>query len=116
MAATSGDGATLVFRPAPAGGQAFQLQLYAGRPDGSATPAASGPPADFDASVTETTLGAPPFSIFVTSAGYPSGAASYPPASGALEPIATEPACPAGGYRLRLQAGASSAERILPCG
>ncbi len=126
IAASSGNGATIAFAPrADARGNplaGFTLRIYSGRPDApGAVRATSAMPVIADASVRERTLGAPPFSIFIDSAGNASGAASYPAidASGnaSFATIAQEPACPPGGFTLTLRdlQSRASATRTLSC-
>lgn len=120
IAATSGDGATLVFAPAPgASAQGFVLTVYSGRPDGN-TPAASGlAPSLASASVIEASLGAPPFALFVDSSGALSGQGGYPSFNAGqptFRTIAGEPACPSGGYRLTFSDPVHAEARVLPCG
>ena len=118
VASSSGDGATLVFSPEDAGpGSRVRIALYAGRPDGAASPYPAGvPAADLDAGVAEDSLGQAPFALFLTSAGRPSGLAGYADSGGSFVPVPAEPPCPPGGYRLTFQAGPESATRTLPCG
>ncbi|MHB8148082.1 MAG: type II secretion system protein [Vulcanimicrobiaceae bacterium] len=109
LAATGGNGATLVFRPRTDGrGSAlagFTLDVYGGRPTGAGAVSASGTMRVVsDASVVEKTLGTPPFALFLSTAGHPSGQAAYPPTgangSPAFPAIAQQPPCPAGGFIL----------------
>jgi prepilin-type N-terminal cleavage/methylation domain-containing protein len=122
IAASSGNGATLVFSARNDGGKGFVLRLYRGRPDESG---AVQPESTMDlvssAGIKERTLGSPPFSIFIDSAGDASGIASYPSfdSSGAAEftVIPQEPPCPNGGFLITLTnpQGTASATRALPC-
>ncbi len=120
LATTSSNGATLVFAPI-AGRSGFSLRVYAGRPSSSNTvQPTTAMPVTSDAVVSEKTLGAPPFAIFVAASGHVSGKASYPviDASGnaTFAPIPGEPACPMGGFVLTFSApSGASATRTLPC-
>ncbi len=125
LAATSGDGATLVFLPHrdraahPLPG--FSLLVFSGRPNshGAVLPA-NVVSFDGDADVREATLGAPPFAMFLSTAGHPSGAASYPrlDANGrlAFTPIAVQPPCPSGGFTLTFADRIATQTRTLACG
>jgi len=119
IAATSGNGATLVVLPRSPHG--FTLRVYAGRPnaDGAVT-LANAPALISDADVREATLGAPPFSIFISSAGNASGLAGYPTLDGGGAPrfvvVASQPPCPAGGIALTFSTPSGRASRVLPCG
>jgi prepilin-type N-terminal cleavage/methylation domain-containing protein len=120
LAAASSNGATLVFAPI-SGRSGFALRVYGGRPSGSnAVQPTTTMPVTSDATVSEKTLGAPPFAIFVGASGHVSGKASYPTvdASGnaTFTTIATEPACPAGGFVLTFSApSGATATRTLAC-
>jgi type II secretory pathway pseudopilin PulG len=114
LAATSGNGATLVFAAAsPAPG--FSLRIYSGRPTSSgALTGAPAMPISSTAAVVESALGPPPFSIFLDGSGAASGM------RGALLPgqvLGNDPGCPAGetAIQLRFSAGPSIATRALPC-
>ncbi len=126
LAASSGNGATLVFAPrsnstgSPLPG--FLLRVYRGRPNAAnAVSPTSAMPLVADASVRERTLGAPPFAIFVDSAGNVSAEAQYPSfdANGeaSFTVIAQEPECPAGGFTLTLTnpQGNATTTRTLAC-
>lgn len=120
IAASSGNGATLVF--APHGVNGFSLRLYRGRPNAvGAVTASTFAQIISEASVREHTLGAPPFSLFIDSAGDASGSAQYPTFDPSGDPIfstiAREPPCPLGGFVLTLESPQSSATvtRALPC-
>ncbi|MGH7737409.1 MAG: prepilin-type N-terminal cleavage/methylation domain-containing protein [Candidatus Tyrphobacter sp.] len=125
IAASSGNGATIVFAPRTARGAAaagFTVLLYSGRPDAvGAVTAANEMPVVADATVRERTLGRPPFALFVDSAGDASGEAAYPSldSSGNLSfsVIAQEPACPSGGFSIVLAnlQGTVSTTKSLPC-
>lgn len=120
LATTSSNGATLAFAPI-AGRSGFALRVYAGRPSGSNTvQATTAMPVPSDAGISEKTLGSPPFAIFFGASGHVSGKGSYPliAANGnaTFAPIATEPACPAGGFVLTFSApSGASATRTLAC-
>ena len=113
LAATGGNGATLVFEPAARGST---ITLYQGRPTvaGALRPAAI-PPFSLDADVREASLGSPPFALFLSGAGRASmakiGAGATP------APLATEPACPAtGAWNLLFRAdGAKEESHVLAC-
>ncbi|HKE37558.1 MAG TPA: prepilin-type N-terminal cleavage/methylation domain-containing protein, partial [Candidatus Baltobacteraceae bacterium] len=120
LATTSTNGATLVFAPIP-GRAGFALRVYSGRPSGlSAVLPTTTMPVTSDAMVSEKTLGTPPFAIFVGASGHVSGKASYPTigatGSATFAAIATEPACPLGGFVLTFTApSGATAKRMLPC-
>lgn len=124
IAATSGNGATLVFLPRTDGPRTlggFSLRVFTGRPTraGAVTPSAAMPLVS-DAGVAERTFGDPPFSIFIGASGDVSGKAHYPAldARGGprFDPIADEPPCPVAGFLLTLTDGArATATRSLPC-
>jgi prepilin-type N-terminal cleavage/methylation domain-containing protein len=115
LAATSGNGATLVIEPRESAG--FAIDVYSGRPtvadalhpSGMATVAADG-------NIAESTLGAPPFAVFIDGAGHVSMAQA--PLNATPAPMASEPACPASGQWMltitdaRTHAGDT---RALPC-
>lgn len=126
LASTSGNGATLVFLPRTDGrGGAlpgFTLDVYIGRPnaDGAVHPSGMMRVAG-DASVSEKTLGKPPFALFLSSTGRPTGVAAYPAidASGHANftTIAVQPPCPSGGLLLAFVVPAGARDtRSLPCG
>ncbi len=121
IAASSGNGATLVFTPQPNGIAGFTLRVYSGRPNaanavsGTNTMMASSP-----ASVSEVHFGKPPFAVFLNSAGYPTGSANYPTLDVQENPtfgvIAQQPACPSGGIELTFTSPQGViATRTLPC-
>jgi len=121
IAAGSGNGATLVFAPQSNGFAGFTLRVYAGRPNAAnavtttTTMIASSP-----ASVSEAHFGTPPFSIFLNSAGYPTGSAHYPTLDAQENPtfgaIAQQPPCPSGGIELTFTSPQGvTATRTLPC-
>jgi prepilin-type N-terminal cleavage/methylation domain-containing protein len=121
IAASSGNGATLVFAPRSAS-SGFSLRVYRGRPNAAGAVAAT----TFgqvisDVAIRERTLGAVPFALFLDSAGNASGSAQYPSfdpgGSPIFSTISREPPCPAGGFVLTLTSPQSSATvtRMLPC-
>lgn len=122
VAASSGNGATIVFAPRRSSGGGFSMRVFAGRPDGigSVTPASS-MPVLADAGIREATLGSVPFSLFIDSAGNASGIADYPAfnadGSARFTLIPQEPSCPSGGFNLTLTSPSSNAtqQRTLPC-
>ncbi len=71
------------------------------------------------ATVKETHFGSPPFAIFLSSAGYPTGKAGYPTVNAGVPnftTIATEPPCPAGGIELTFTSPQGvTATRTLQC-
>jgi hypothetical protein len=119
IAATSGNGATLVFnRRLDANGSVtpgFVLTLYAGRPTtAGALQLARIAPVLSSGEVAEAKLGAVPFTLFLDSAGHVSGM------SGAFVPgtvLATDPGCPSGASSLVLTFSDPHATdtRTLPC-
>ena len=122
--AAGGEGATLVFAPRIRGGRAapgFTLRVYRGRPAPGATVApTTAMPLVSDASVSEKTLGPPPFSIFIGASEHVSGASAYPhiraDGSPTFPEIAREPACPSGGFVLRFSAPPQARQtRSLAC-
>jgi hypothetical protein len=69
LAASSGNGATLVFAPQVGGALGFTLRVYSGRPTASGSVTASNTMAAISAtSVSEAHFGKPPFAIFLNSA------------------------------------------------
>lgn len=113
LAATSGNGATMVFSPS---GDGFVLTLYSGRPtSATALSEANLAPIHMVGSVSEEKLGAPPFSVFLNGAGHAS-AASAAIAPGSV--IASDPGCPAGesSVTLTFSDPRQSVTRSLPCG
>jgi prepilin-type N-terminal cleavage/methylation domain-containing protein len=121
FAATSGNGATLVFAPRAAGVPGFTLRVFSGRPSGAgAVQPSDAMPVESDATVSETTLGKPPFAIFIGASGHASGKAAYPAFDAAGNPafavLPAEPACPAGGFALTFTGPQGAvATRTLPC-
>ncbi|HLI94990.1 MAG TPA: hypothetical protein VKT72_02765 [Candidatus Baltobacteraceae bacterium] len=93
LAATSGNGATLVFT-SPASGDGFVLTVYSGRPDApGAIHLAPMAPLTSAGNVREAKLGAVPFTIFLNGAGHASGTAE------AVTPrtvLTSDPGCPPG--------------------
>ncbi len=126
LASTSGNGATLVFLPRTDGrGSAlpgFTLDVYGGRPTAVGAVHASGTMRVVgDASVSEKSLGKPPFALFVSSTGRPTGVAAYPALDVSGRPsfaaIAVQPPCPSGGLLLTFAVPAGARDtRSLPCG
>jgi hypothetical protein len=114
LASSGGNGATIAFTPE---GSQVRLTLYSGRPNGAPVLAAPIPPLVVGVSVSESALGAPPFSIFIDGAGYASGEAAYPAASATPWPsISAEPSCPpAGAYTVSFSAGPAVETRRLAC-
>jgi len=123
IAATSGNGATLVFLPRNADSlrrNGFVLRVFRGRPTMSdAVQPSTVMPLDADVDVAERTLGAPPFAIFLGASGDVSGAARYPHLDGNARPqfpsILNEPPCPKGGFVLTFTAATHSVTRQIPC-
>lgn len=94
IAATSGNGATLVLTPRDPVG--FTMSLYSGRPTApNALQVAGMAPIATDAAVTEATLGQPPLALYVNGGGRVS--IGRVDASATPAPLAAEPACPAAG-------------------
>ncbi|HTU69088.1 MAG TPA: type II secretion system protein [Candidatus Baltobacteraceae bacterium] len=121
LAASSGNGATLVFAPQPNGLTGFTLRVYSGRPNAANAVSATNTMAvNSGASVSEAHFGSPPFAIFLNSAGYPTGTANYPALDAHENPtfnvIAQQPPCPSGGIVLTFtSAQGVTATRTLPC-
>lgn len=112
-AAASGDGATLTVESAASGAGAV-LRLYAGRPDGLASPVADGAPVGLSASV-QVDGGSPPAALLFESSGGVRPALGYPDATG-LRALSAEPACPPGGaVVLAFTDGTATARRTLAC-
>ena len=80
LASTSGNGATIVVEPRNANGSAagFTATLYGGRPNAVPLASQNVPPLVVDANFAETSLGAPPLSIFLSSAGRATMLGGYP--------------------------------------
>ncbi len=126
LAAKTGNGATIVFAPRKdASGNAipgFTMRVYSGRPNGvSAVTQTNAAAVISDASISETTFGSPPFALFLSSAGKPSGKASYPAFNAQGAPqfavIAQQPPCPnVAGITLTFRANNGATEtRNLGC-
>ncbi len=120
-ATTSGNGATMVFVPRHDGASGFELRVYSGRPKApNLVFATNVMPVVSDATVQEATFGAPPFALFFSSAGLPTGTAHYPAidAQGAITfpVIAQQPPCPAKGIVLTFRSPQGATEtRTLRC-
>jgi prepilin-type N-terminal cleavage/methylation domain-containing protein len=124
LAATSGNGATLAFAPRTDGrGNAlpgFTLTVYRGRPNAAdaVTPSTVSPLVS-DADVRERALGAPPFAIFLSSAGDPSGQGGYPQfdarGKATFATLAGQPPCPAGGFAFTFSGAHATQTRTLAC-
>jgi prepilin-type N-terminal cleavage/methylation domain-containing protein len=121
LAASSGNGATLVFAPQTDSAPGFTLRVYSGRPNASNAVAITNTMAAISAtSVSEAHFGKPPFAIFLSSAGYPTGSANYPSLDAQENPtfnvIAQQPPCPSGGIVLTFTSPQGvTATRTLPC-
>jgi prepilin-type N-terminal cleavage/methylation domain-containing protein len=120
IAGTSGNGATLIFEPQSNGSPGYTLSVYSGRPTASgAVTATNTMIANSAATISETHFGNPPFAIFLSSAGYPTGSANYPSLSDGtpnFTTITTEPPCPSGGIELTFTSPQGvTATRTLPC-
>lgn len=121
LAASSGNGATLVFAPQPNGAPGFTLRVYSGRPNAAnAVTATNTMIASSATSVSEAHFGNPPFAIFLNSAGYPTGSPNYPTLDAQENPtfgvIAQQPPCPTGGIELTFTSPQGvTATRTLPC-
>ncbi len=105
LAATSGNGATLAFVPRTDGAYGFVLRVYSGRPTAANAVIATNTMAVLsNATVSEATYGSPPFAIFLSSGGYPTGKASYPSidssGNASFPVVAKQPPCPSGGIVL----------------
>ena len=98
LAAASGNGATIIVRPS--GSSGFAATVYSGRPTRlGALTLSNIAPVTSDASVTEASVGAPAFSIFISGGGHVSMARGDIQGTA----LASEPACPAAGkYTLTL--------------
>ncbi len=122
LAVTSGNGATLVFAPRPNGVPGFTLRVYTGRPTSAKSVFTStSMPLVSDATVSEATLGTPPFAIFLGASGHASGKGGYPNVAAGghatFPPIASEPPCPHGGFTLTFVGPQHArATRTIPCG
>ena len=121
LAASSGNGATLVFTPRPNAAPGFTLTVYAGRPNvANAVTVSNSMIASSPTSVSEAHFGNPPFAIFLNSAGYPTGSANYPTLNAQENPtftvISQQPPCPSGGIELTFTSPQGvTATRTLPC-
>jgi prepilin-type N-terminal cleavage/methylation domain-containing protein len=123
IAATSGNGATLVFAARANGSTAlpgFTLTVYRGRPTAAGTVTPTTVMAiSSDVSVREASLGTPTFAIFLSSAGHASGQSAYPAFGGSgaptFAPIGSQPPCPSGGFVLSFADAHATQTRILPC-
>jgi prepilin-type N-terminal cleavage/methylation domain-containing protein len=114
------NGATLAFLPRSGGRDGFLLRVYAGRPNGQGDVTADNVmPIDASASVTEASLGKPPFALFLGASDHVSGRARYPRIDGAhvsFETIPDEPPCPQNGFTLRFfSPGRSALTRHITC-
>ena len=104
----AGDGATLAFLARTNGSRTlpgFTLRVFRGRPKSrDAVEPINAMPVISDASVSEQTLGEPPFALFIGASGSTSGQPSYPQvdADGRTHfpAIPVEPPCPKGGFVL----------------
>ncbi len=123
-AASSGNGATIAVLPrvdASGAHSGFILRVYRGRPNAAgAVQPTTAMPIESSATVVERTFGKPPFSIFLSSAGHPSGLASYPAVDTKGEPsfnaIASQPPCPVGGIVLTFTSPQGATQtRTLQC-
>lgn len=130
VAETSGNGATIAVVPLtnPQGSPipGYQLRVYSGRPNAAnAVTQVSVLPVISEALIAEKTFGKPPFAIFLNSAGYPVGTASYPSVASngtiTFPVIAKQPNCPAGGIQLTFTSPSSNKNnpatdtRVLKC-
>ena len=120
IAASSGNGATLIFEPQANGSLGYTLRVYSGRPTAAgAVTQTNTMIANSAATVKEAHFGNPPFAIFLSSAGYPTGKAGYPTVNAGVPnftTIATEPPCPAGGIELTFTSPQGvTGTRTLPC-
>ncbi|MGB8519005.1 MAG: hypothetical protein WCD38_02465 [Candidatus Tumulicola sp.] len=123
IAATSGNGATVVFLPRGNPSHAlagFTLRVFSGRPTAaSEVRADTVMPVTSDAGVSETTLGSPPFSLFFGASGDVSGASRYPQTDAhgdvRFPAIAIEPPCPRAGFVLSFVSAQHTVTRRLPC-
>jgi len=95
LAEASGNAATVVVTPH---GSGATLSLYSGRPENPAEMHAAGPPIELDVSVSERSLGPPPFTLVIDASGHGAPASCLPP-----------------GYRLSISSGSVSEYRDLPC-
>ncbi|MDQ2865580.1 MAG: prepilin-type N-terminal cleavage/methylation domain-containing protein [Candidatus Eremiobacteraeota bacterium] len=124
IAASSGNGATIAVIPRTdaRGGTlpGFVLRVYSGRPTaaGAVTPA-NVMAVESDASIAEHTFGKPPFALFLSSAGHPTGLAAYPTVEGtnvAFSPVASQPPCPSPAIAVTFTSPQGATEtRTLQC-
>jgi len=123
IAATSGNGATLVFAARANGSRAlpgFTLTVYRGRPTGAGAVTPTTVMAiSSEVSIREASLGTPTFAIFLSSAGHASGQSAYPAFGGGnvptFAPIGSQPPCPSGGFVLSFADAHATQTRALPC-
>ncbi len=124
LAATSGNGATMAFAPRTDGRgntlPGFTLTIYRGRPNAAGAVAPSTVlPLVSDADVRERALGTPPFAIFLSSAGDPSGQTAYPQfdarGSATFTTLTAQPPCPAGGFAFTFSSAHAVQTRALAC-
>ncbi|HEY5340101.1 MAG TPA: hypothetical protein VIK27_03670, partial [Candidatus Aquilonibacter sp.] len=121
IAASGGNGATLVFAPQAGTAPGFTLRVYSGRPHAlGAVTRATTMPVSSVTSLSEVHFGKPPFALFLSSAGYATGLANYPSLDAqenpAFAPIAQQPACPPGGIVLTFTSPqGATATLTLPC-
>lgn len=125
IAASSGNGATIAIVPrtdvhgSPLPG--FIARVYAGRPNvANGVQPTNVFPLESSVAISERTLGKPPFAIFLSSAGHPSGLAAYPSVDSGGNPsftvLAAQPPCPARAIVLTFaNAQNATATRTLPC-
>lgn len=116
IAESSGNGATLT--AVPRGGGTV-LYLYRGRPNDPANMLQAGPPIEVQAALSETNLGAAPFSLFMDGGGHVTGLGGYPAIQNgepaAFTSLATPPPCPSPGLIISVAAGATSEPVTLAC-
>lgn len=110
IAATSGNGATIQFT---SGVSDTTIRVYSGRPNGASAMAQAAPDARASASITEASVGTPPFVIFLDTSGHASATSGTVSLSSAL---ASDPGCPSGGIvAITVSDMRSRAELDLPC-
>jgi type II secretory pathway pseudopilin PulG len=120
LAATSGNGATIVFLPQPGGHGGTTIALLAGRPNAPEVVRVAASYA-IAADARGESLGDPPFTMFVSSGGYVTGMGGYPALPfnpDGLAKIAKEPPCPGGALRVTsviFSVASSSIVRQFPC-
>ncbi len=125
IAATSGNGATIAVLPRydERGGirGGFELRVYSGRPTAANAVAPSNVMSiTSDAAIMEKTFGKPPFALFLSSAGHPSGISAYPVADAhgviTFNVVASQPPCPAGGIVITFTSPQGATDtRTLQC-